>query len=175
MAAFVLAVYLCQFLLLQVVVKRRAVATWRTSAVEAAISTAILVGVLVFWWRQQTPSFSKAQQKRTVAELRNTANALREYRRLHGGFPTGNVFEMAKTLERENLMERVPLVDGWKANLDYQGSNSGFVLRSAGADGELSRAYVVGAFEPTDYDQDIVVTEVAFTRWPQRQGRERNK
>jgi hypothetical protein len=42
-------------------------------------------------------------------------------------------------------------------------------IRSAGRDGAFSGdTYTAGAFDPLDYDQDIVWADGVFIRWPQR-------
>lgn len=62
--------------------------------------------------------------------------------------PWGNAYEFC--LEREDFAH---------------GGTMG--IRSAGRDGEFqAEDYVEGAFEPSEFDKDIVLVDGFFMRWP---------
>jgi len=65
--------------------------------------------------------------------------------------------------------------DGWKRPYDLYldtvppHDRNVMGIRSAGRGGSVdTNSYTAGAFEPTDYEQDIVWVDGFFVRWPQR-------
>ena len=72
-------------------------------------------------------------------------------------------------------VQTVPTYDGWKRPFDFYLDTVPpidqhvMAIRSAGQGGVAdSESYIAGAFEPTDYEQDIVWVDGFFVRWPQR-------
>ena len=72
-------------------------------------------------------------------------------------------------------IQKIPTFDGWKKPYDLYLDvvlpidESVMAIRSAGRDGvEEGNIYDAEAFEPTDYDQDVVWVDGFFVRWPQR-------
>ena len=82
--------------------------------------------------------------------------------------------EIEKVLEPQ-YMQEVPERDGWKVAYEYR-MNDDFTVRtlilggSTGqkGDGSLDATYTPGAFDPTDYEQDIVWADGFFVRWPSK-------
>ena len=72
-------------------------------------------------------------------------------------------------------IQAIPEYDGWKRSYDFYLDTvppidrQVMAMRSAGRGNVPSgNTYTAGAFEPTDYDQDIVWADGFFVRWPQR-------
>lgn len=72
-------------------------------------------------------------------------------------------------------IQEVPAYDGWKRAYDLYLDTVPPIetqvmgIRSAGQGGVTSGdTYVSGAFEPTQYEEDIVWVDGFFVRWPQR-------
>jgi len=132
-------------------------------------------------------ALQKAKQKRTVADLRNVGTAemswltdqiaaaaagqtstiaLSDYTSVTSGY-------IATKLVPQYIQE-APQKDGWKTNIDYYlttdfSQKRIMLLRSRGQKGVADGAtYTTGAFEPTDYEKDIVWADGFFARWPQK-------
>jgi hypothetical protein len=73
---------------------------------------------------------------RARAELESIATALESYRREHGFYVEAK--SEAKLIDQLNprYLARVIRVDPWHQPYEYEGSKSGYVLRSAGPDGK---------------------------------------
>ena len=71
-------------------------------------------------------------------------------------------------------LQQLPERDGWKKQYDYYLDTAAtqrevMAIRSAGLDGTYGGdTYAPGAFDPTDYAQDIVWADGFFVRWPQK-------
>lgn len=72
-------------------------------------------------------------------------------------------------------IQAIPSYDGWKRSYDlfldtvppYE--RNVMAIRSAGRGASIDTdSYTPGAFEPTDYEQDIVWADGFFVRWPQK-------
>ena len=136
-------------------------------------------------------ALQKAKQKRSVSDLRNTGTALmswltdQEAAAAAGTAVTNKVTLSAygsvdpyanveKVLEPQ-YMQEVPERDGWKVPYEYR-MQTDFTVRtiilggSTGQKGKgtLAGSYTPGAFDPTDYEQDIVWADGFFVRWPSK-------
>ena len=132
-------------------------------------------------------ALQKAKQKRTVADIRNVGTAEMSWltdqiaAAAAGATNSVNVSSYSDitasalaSLLVPQYMQDVPENDGWKNTMDYH-LNQDFSLkqiiltRSFGQGGASdSGSYVAGAFDPTDYEQDIVWADGFFVRWPQK-------
>ncbi len=72
-------------------------------------------------------------------------------------------------------MQDVPTIDGWKGTYFYRLDVTNpldaqvMAVGSGGRDKSTPTVtYTVGAFDPTDYNQDIVWADGYFARWPQK-------
>lgn len=138
-------------------------------------------------------SLQKAKQKRTVADMRNTGTALMawltdiaqaaaagrsttpSYTIPTDGSPGGR---SVVTFLETRYIQAVPEKDAWKNNYAFTVSanplsaDSVMAIGSGGNKGDASYAfdstYTVTAFDPTDYEQDIVWGDGFFIRWPQK-------
>lgn len=139
-----------------------------------------------------TSSFHKARQKRTVSDIRNLGTAYMSWLTDQVGAASAGQGKRAFSISRYNsrrteeqiradlrpsdsfyYMKDIPMTDGWGHPLDVWISDnilaaSVILIRSPGRDGVFTSdtAYDVGAFEPTDFDQDIVWADGYFIRWP---------
>ena len=133
-------------------------------------------------------ALQKAKQKRTVADLRNVGTAemswLTDQIAAAAAGATATTFKLtpytavAPSFVENKLVaqyiQQVPKKDGWKTNVDYYMTTNFslaqlIALRSYGQKGTPDGStYTTGAFEPTDYEQDIVWADGFFCRWPQK-------
>ena len=134
-------------------------------------------------------ALQKAKQKRSVSDLRNTGTAMMSWltdQEAAAAAGATNVVTLAsyggidayteveKVLEPQ-YMQEVPQRDGWKVAYEYR-MNTDFTVRTlilGGSTGQkgtgvLAATYTPGAFDPTDYEQDIVWADGFFVRWPSK-------
>jgi prepilin-type N-terminal cleavage/methylation domain-containing protein len=138
-------------------------------------------------------ALQKAKQKRTVADERNTGTAMFSWLTDQLGaaaagsaatqvaiadYATGALTTstaVAGVLVPQ-YTQSVPDLDGWKTAYLYRLKTGNNVLApqvmligSGGRDrSTVAGTYTVGAFDPTDYDEDIVWADGFFVRWPQK-------
>jgi prepilin-type N-terminal cleavage/methylation domain-containing protein len=133
-------------------------------------------------------ALQKAKQKRTVADIRNVGTAEMSWltdqiaAAAAGAAATSVDVGDYTTITADDLtsllvpqyVQKIPDADGWKKPMEYY-LTTDFSLkqimltRSLGQDNtEDDTVYVAGAFEPTDYAQDIVWADGFFVRWPQK-------
>ena len=132
-------------------------------------------------------ALQKAKQKRTVADIRNAGTAEMSWltdqiaAAAAGATNTVGVAEYTamSSANLSNLLvpqylQELPQKDGWKTDLDYYVTTNFsqkkiMLTRSYGQKGVADGGtYTAGAFEPTDYEQDIVWADGFFVRWPQK-------
>jgi prepilin-type N-terminal cleavage/methylation domain-containing protein len=139
-------------------------------------------------------ALQKAKQKRTVADERNTGTAMFSWLTDQLGaaaagatattitvadYDTNALTSAAaiSTVLVPQYTQSVPQIDGWKVDFYYRLKTGTAVLQpnvmlivSTGRNGNGTPAasYTVAAFDPTDYDQDIVWADGFFVRWPQK-------
>lgn len=133
----------------------------------------------------------QASQKRTVADIRNTGTAMFSWLTDQVGAAAAGQSQLPKivdladyreisqadlqTLLVPNYMQEVPEVDGWGNSYEYYLDKDNPLaekvmgIRSPGRDGVFAAtSYEVGAFDPADFDQDVVWNDGFFVRWPQQ-------
>jgi type II secretion system protein G len=135
-------------------------------------------------------AMQKAKQKKTMADCRLLGGSMMAWLTDQVGaaaagaqgtvdmtlYTSISATTLAKTLVPTYIQD-IPAYDGWKKAyglylrttppLDKQVIG----MRSAGQGNSFDGTqYVPGAFEPTDYAQDIVWVDGFFVRWPQRLG-----
>jgi len=137
-------------------------------------------------------ALQKAKQKRTVADERNTGTAMFSWLTDQLGaaaagaaatqvsvsdYATGASTTTALTaLLVPQYIQSVSELDGWKNTYYYRlktGTNvldrQVMLIGSGGRDKSTPQGnYTTGAFDPTDYDQDIIWADGFFVRWPQK-------
>lgn len=131
-------------------------------------------------------ALQKAKQKRTVADIRFTGTAMMAWLTdqaaagaagattdiVMGDYPQISYDDLSSHLVTQYIQE-VPRRDGWKRRFEYRMDPGAqiavFAIRSRGRDGSFSGdTYSTTAFDPTDYNQDIVWADGFFVRWPQK-------
>ena len=135
-------------------------------------------------------ALQKAKQKRTVADIRNTGTAMFSWLTdqvgaAAAGASASNVVLTAYGSEKSaadvaaklvpQYLQDVPTADGWKTSYDYYLNTENplaaqvMLIRSLGRDKTAETDdYTVTAFDPTNYDEDIVWADGFFVRWPQK-------
>ena len=132
-------------------------------------------------------ALQKAKQKRTVADIRNVGTAEMSWLTDQIAAASAGLTNTVSTADYKaytaadlaNLLvpqyiQEVPVRDGWKNNVDYflttNFSQKKIMLtRSYGQKGAADTGtYTAGAFDPTDYERDIVWADGFFVRWPQK-------
>lgn len=136
-------------------------------------------------------SIQKSKQKRTQADMLNLGTVMMSWLTDQAGaaaaagattsvdlsdFVSQDLTTMENNLIPDYIQE-VPERDGWKNLFDFYldladpNENEVMAVRSRGRDNVSSgTSYDLGAFDPTDYDQDLVWADGYFVRWPQRKG-----
>lgn len=133
-------------------------------------------------------SVQKGKQKRSMADIKDVGTAMMAWltdqsgAAAAAGASTVDLSTIspipAEDLEEvliPEYIQEVPARDGWGGLFDYRLNVEApdlfpvLASRSLGRDGVAQGdTYVAGAFEPTDYDQDMVWVDGGFIRWPQR-------
>lgn len=132
----------------------------------------------------------KAKQKRTMADQKLAGTAMMAWltdQAAAAAAGQGEVFTMGhySVIGFDDLTEalipqytgKIAQRDGWNWSLDYRlniGDPHGeqvMAIRSLGRDGVAEGStYSGGAFEPLEYDRDIVWADGFFVAWPQGLG-----
>jgi type II secretion system protein G len=134
-------------------------------------------------------SLQKAKQKRTVADVRNTGTALMAWltdiaqasaagRQASKNYtlPTKVDYDDITTFLETRYIQKVPERDAWKNDYSWYlaatplSADTVMAIGSGGNKGDytLSGSVTVTAFDPTDYEQDILWGDGFFIRWPQK-------
>ncbi|HEV8578476.1 MAG TPA: prepilin-type N-terminal cleavage/methylation domain-containing protein [Thermoanaerobaculia bacterium] len=140
-------------------------------------------------------ALQKAKQKRTVADERNTGTAMFSWLTDQlgaaaagatatqvnlGDYTTGTFVDDTTgltTLLVPQYIQSISELDGWKNTYFYALKTGTSVLdpqvMAIGSGGKdrndvTGNTYTTGAFDPTDYNQDIIWADGFFVRWPQK-------
>ena len=134
-------------------------------------------------------ALQKAKQKRTMADERLMGGAMMGWLTDHSGAAAAGAATTSIDLDDydsitpANLaaelvptyIQAIPTFDGWKKAYDLYLDTvvpidqNVMAIRSRGRDGDAEGdVYDAEAFEPTDYDRDVVWADGFFVRWPQR-------
>lgn len=161
--------------------------------IELLIVIAIIGIIAVLLIPNFLDSLQKAKQKRTEADMKNVGTAFFSWLTDElSAAAAGAATDWTKTnytgehdkaaIEAEvspRHIQGLPQKDGWKTDywwsLDITNPTGEFVMSvgSGGRDGGAgtwtpSTTYAFGAFDPTDYDQDILWADGVFVRWAQK-------
>jgi type II secretion system protein G len=129
-------------------------------------------------------ALNKARQKRTMADARNVGTAMFQWVTDQVGAAAAGVaitdYSGADTVAEveavlvSTYIQDVPVNDGWKGtyvyrlNTDNPGASRVMFVGSGGRDKSLAGPWTKQAFDPTDYDRDIVWADGDFLSWPQK-------
>jgi prepilin-type N-terminal cleavage/methylation domain-containing protein len=156
--------------------------------IELLIVVAIIGIIAAMLIPNLLDAMQKAKQKRTVADMQLTGTAMMSW--LTDVVSASAAGQSVTTVDLSNYssvtvdqivsvltpqyIQTVPRRDGWKALYDYYLETSDpedfvMAIRSGGRDLAFEgNIYTPGAFDPTDYMQDLVWTDGFFVRWPQK-------
>lgn len=157
--------------------------------IELLIVIAIIGIIAALLMPNLLDSLQKAKQKRTMGDMKIVGTAMMAWLTDQAGaaaaagatvtidltaIPAITPDGLADVLVPSYIQE-IPQNDAWgntfdyRLDVDYSGEQNVLAVRSMGRDLQASgTSYAVGAFEPTDYDQDIVWVDGGFVRWPQK-------
>jgi type II secretion system protein G len=135
-------------------------------------------------------AMQKAKQKRTMADMRITGGAMFSWLTDQVGAAAAGQssttinltsYGSAKsvtdltTILVPNYLQDIPVKDGWKSPYDYYLNTTNphaknvMAIRSRGRDSQPDgTTYTVTAFEPTDYDRDVIWADGFMVRWPEK-------
>jgi prepilin-type N-terminal cleavage/methylation domain-containing protein len=132
-------------------------------------------------------AMQKAKQKRTMADQRLVGTAMMAWltdqegagaagqaNQFSIGFYSVVGIDSLRATLIPQYIQAIPENDGWVNPVDYRmnladpSAAQVMAIRSLGRDGTAEGTqYTTGAFQPTDYDRDIVWADGFFVRWPQ--------
>jgi prepilin-type N-terminal cleavage/methylation domain-containing protein len=158
--------------------------------IELLIVVAIIGLLAAMLIPNMLDALQKAKQKRTLAECRLAGGAMMSWitdqaSAAAAGASAAETVDTAdypiiawadlKKLLVPTYVQNVPDADGWHTPYEYHlntadpKSDKALLMRSAGRDAVFQGdTYTAGAFDVTDYDQDIVWINGFFVRWPQK-------
>ena len=135
-------------------------------------------------------ALQKAKQKRTVGDMRNVGSAMFSWLTDQvgaasagssatkvdlGDYATITWEHLTKRLVTDHdYIQQVPAIDAWKGSYDYFLNTANplaptvMAIHSDGRTIPNATTFVAAAFDPTDYNQDIVWADGFFVRWPQK-------
>jgi prepilin-type N-terminal cleavage/methylation domain-containing protein len=133
-------------------------------------------------------ALQKTKQKRTMADARNVGNSMMAWltdQAAAAAAGAGTAFDLSEWSGTSDLgeiraqlvpryIQEIPVRDGWKQSFRYRmqledpETERHFLVASGGRDGTLDGSYSFGAFDPTDYDQDLIWADGLFFHWPER-------
>jgi len=158
--------------------------------IELLIVVAIIGLIAAMLIPNLLDAFQKTKQKRTLADVRIIGTAMLSWLTDQVGAAAagasattvvmsnyGTQYQASdlSTVLVPEYVQEVPQLDGWKRPYEYYvqfgnpAAQQVMAIRSSGRDGiDDSGTYSVTAFDPTDYDRDIVWADGFFVRWPQK-------
>lgn len=157
--------------------------------IELMIVIAIIGIVAAILVPNLIDAMQKAKQKRSMGDIKIVGTSLMSWLTDQSGAAAaaGNAtaVDLADITPQDwqkvtevlvpQYLQEIPREDAWRTSYDYRVDLEDphgelvFSVRSLGRDATASGTeYTVGAFDPTDYDQDIVWVDGGFIRWPNR-------
>lgn len=158
--------------------------------IELLIVVAIIGIIASMLIPNMLDAMQKAKQKRTMADMRITGGAMFSWLTDQVGAAaagaTGSQINLGDyggiksvtqltTILIPNYLQDIPVKDGWKSPYDYYLNTANphsqhvMAIRSRGRDSQPdAEDYTVTAFEPTDYNQDVIWADGFMVRWPEK-------
>jgi type II secretion system protein G len=153
------------------------------------IELLIVVAIIGIIAAMLIPNFldalQKAKQKRTVADSRNVGTAMMSWitdqvGAASAGFSISDYsgatdYGTVQSALAPQYIQELPQMDGWKNSYIYRlntidplAAAVALVCSQGRGGAGCTGAYSAGAFDPTDYEQDILWADGFFVRWPQK-------
>ncbi len=156
--------------------------------VELLIVIAIIGIIAALLLPNLLDALEKAKQKRSMGDIKIVGTALMAWLTDQSGAAAAagaSQIDLASIppVTHDDIVEvlvpgyvqEVPRLDAWWKPIEYRldraniSGDEVFSVRSLGRDGVASGTeYTTGAFDPTDYDQDLVWVDGWFVRYPQK-------
>jgi type II secretion system protein G len=134
---------------------------------ELLIAVAIIGVVAAIAIPALNAAMERSRQKRSMAEIRALALAVSAY---GTDFPT--VPRLASATANQlspyltpTYLKHLPVEDGWRHPLQYQGEGLDYTILSLGSDGAFSGGPPRGP--TTSYAEDIILFNGQFVQWPE--------
>jgi len=109
----------------------------------------------------------RANQKRTMGDLRSVGTAVEAYAADHGAYPKapwGRLDAIAPRLSPTYIKD-LPMTDGWDSWFLYRSDGKDYELWSTGRDGRLGPNTANGP--TTSLEADLVFADGQFERYPE--------
>lgn len=112
----------------------------------------------------------RAQQKRTMADMRTLAVAIEEYAKDHNGdYPAGTSAAELRAALVPTYARTLPTTDGWGNDYWYTHTDAQYVLTSLGDDGEADPNVDLSSPLATQTaNRDIILVNGRFMQYPER-------
>jgi prepilin-type N-terminal cleavage/methylation domain-containing protein len=158
--------------------------------IELLIVVAIIGMLAAMLIPNMMDALQKSKQKKTMADQRLAGVGMMSWLTDHAsaaaaGQPVANTFAVTSYVPigyadvsavlLPVYLQQLPERDGWKRRYEYYldtataATREVMAIRSAGMGGAFDGdTYVPGAFDPTDYAQDLIWADGFFVRWPQK-------
>ena len=108
----------------------------------------------------------RARQKRTMADMRTLALAINAYATDFVFVPqVSGPASALVTYLTPTYLKSLPVLDGWRRELQYQGQGLDYTLLSYGSDGVAQSGPYAGP--TTSYAADIAIVNGVFVQWPE--------
>lgn len=116
----------------------------------------------------EVPTNDVERAQATAFEMQSWRIALVARQKDQRAFPAGDI-AAAKAAVEPVYINRAALYDAWGNPFHYEGTDGGFLLVSAGADGKFDRASWSRGGELKSLDDDAVMTATGLSRsWDAR-------
>ena len=159
--------------------------------IEVLIVVAVIGIIVAMLIPNLLDAMQKAKQKRTMGDIRITGMAMFSWvtdqaaAAAAGQSATtvsmssyGSMLSVSdlSTVLIPQYIQSVPVLDGWQSQYQYYlnvanpHASQVMAIRSLGRDKTADTdVYTVTAFDPTDYDRDVVWADGYMVRWPAKQ------
>lgn len=113
---------------------------------------------------------NRSRQKQTMADMRSIATAWEARAADTHSYSAGplTAAELARALEPKYI-RRLPRLDAWGTEFQLTGTADSYAIRSLGSDSRFNRLANLSG-PTTKFDDDIVLSDGAFVRYPESAG-----
>lgn len=113
-------------------------------------------------------SLNRSRQSKTMANMRNLAQAIQSYEADHSLLPADgtDAYALAALCQSGGLFRNIDPEDGWRNPLVYSASAQQYTIESYGADAADGPADISPATK-LEFDNDIVLVDGSFIASPE--------